>query len=337
MLKIKSDSMNGALDEARRLLGSGAVVLHAKQYEEPVLWGLGKKQGVEILAAPGQSAPAAPAQVGIGRLDVIEQGLDDIRRSLATLSTPPKKTSESAEKLVRRGVSESVAEAVLYGVPDSDKAVLDAVSRRIRCVGGPAFGRGQARLALVGPTGVGKTTTAAKLAARYSLFEKKKVALVTLDTYRVGAVDQLATYARILNIPIEVAFSAADCPNLMKKHADKDLIIVDTVGRSQRRKEQLLELGSFLKAVKPTETHLVVSASSDSDARREAIEGFSALGADRLLLTKLDECSKSGCVLELAAGSLLPFTFVTCGQDVPDDIALAESGALAKFVWEGLL
>ncbi|MCX6375184.1 MAG: flagellar GTP-binding protein, partial [Armatimonadetes bacterium] len=121
------------------------------------------------------------------------------------------------------------------------------------------------------------------------------------------------------------------------RHSDKDLIIIDTVGRSQRSNEHISELAAFVKAARPTETHLVVAASADPAVRREAVDSFGRIGVDRIVMTKLDECPRPGCVLELAVTSLVPYSFVTYGQDVPDDIAVAESDQLAKFVWEGVL
>ena len=348
MLKIKADNMRDALAEARRSLGEDAVILSTKQYEEPGVLGLGKKRCVEILASAGPSDAPVHAPIATvhpkeaGQVEVLERQLAEIRRTLAGMTSAPaapkrREFSPSIERLIRNGVSEAVAETVLAGCSDRTDDILNAIGKRIRCTGGIQCGRNQARVALVGPTGVGKTTTAAKLAARYSIFEKKKVALVTLDTYRIGAVEQLATYARILNIPLEVAFSPEDGEALVARHSDKDLIIIDTVGRSQRNREHITELGLFLNAAKPTEVNLVVSASADAAARREAVDSFGALRADRLILTKLDECAHSGCVLELAANSMMPYSFVTNGQDVPDDIAVAESRSLAKFVWEGVL
>jgi flagellar biosynthesis protein FlhF len=159
--------------------------------------------------------------------------------------------------------------------------------------------------------------------------------MLTLDTYRIGAVEQLATYARLLGIPLEVALSVDDVASLVASHADKDLILIDTIGRSQRSREQLAELARFLRAADPTEVHLAVSASSNAIAQTEAVGSFGVMSPGALVLTKLDECPQPGCVLGVASSSMLPFSYVTYGQDVPDDIAVARSESLAQLVWEG--
>ncbi len=245
--------------------------------------------------------------------------------------------SAAAERLIRNGVPEKIAELLTSdGEEDMDR-ILDLLARRITCSGALKVGKNQSRVALVGPTGVGKTTTIAKLAAQYSLVQKKKVGLLTLDTYRIGAVEQLSTYARLLDIPLEVALSPEDVDSLVARHRDKDLILIDTVGRSQRSREQLSELAKFLEAANPTEVHLTVSASASPAAQREAVDGFGSMSAAHLILTKLDECPQPGCIVGLSSTTLLPFSYVTCGQDVPDDISVADSKQLARVVWEGAL
>lgn len=340
--------MRDALAEARRQLGDDAAILHAKRYEEPALFGLVKKQGVEVLLAVDDDSPVehpadSPASTQLHR---VESQVTEVRKAISELMTGlavvrRKELSPPVQRLVDNGVSESIAESVMSGVGSDDKAAaLTAIAGRIRCSGDrerETPSSRQVRIALIGPTGVGKTTTAAKLAAQYSLVHKKSTALITLDTYRVGAVEQLATYARILNVPLEIAMRVEDVDALVAKHADKDLIIIDTVGRSQRSNEHISELAAFVKAARPTETHLVVAASADPAVRREAVDSFGRIGVDRIVMTKLDECPRPGCVLDLAVTSLVPYSFVTYGQDVPDDIAVAESDRLAKFVWEGVL
>lgn len=312
--------MHEALAEARRQLGDGVTVLHTKQCDSPALFGLARKRGVEILAA----------------VDTLHhRRSNDSGHVIAGTERLPE-SSPIVDRLVQNGVPNYLAESLCKSVEDLD-VIINNIAQRINVSGPIDCSRSQARVALVGPTGVGKTTTAAKLAAHYSHFHNKKVALLTLDTYRIAAVEQLAVYARILNVPFEIALCPEDVDALIAKHADKDLILIDTVGRSQRNREHVDELGKFVRAANPTEVHLVVSASASPAAQKESVNSFGSLRADRLILTKLDECPQAGCILGLAAESLLPFSYITYGQEVPDDITAAEKDYLARLVWEGSL
>lgn len=352
VLRIKAQSMIEALAEARKQLGDDAKVLHTRLCEDRRWLGLGRRYGIEVLAAadtslhvPRLRLAAAPRPVSAqGNLEDVARQLAEVRRALARLDSKrealaPKAPAPAVARLVRNGVSEGLAEVALGESQSSAEAgeVLKHIAPRIRCTGDIDCDRSQARVALVGVTGAGKTTTAAKLAAQYAISRKKKVALLTLDTYRVGAIEQIGAYARMLDLPIEVALSPEDVDGLVRRHEDKDLIIIDTVGRSQRKREHLAELETFLRQARPTETHLVVSASADAAAQREAVDAFRPLCADRLILTKLDECPRLGCILDLAATSLLPFSYITYGQEVPDDIAVADPDRLSSLVWEGTL
>jgi flagellar biosynthesis protein FlhF len=189
-------------------------------------------------------------------------------------------------------------------------------------------------IALVGPTGVGKTTTLAKLAARFSLERRKKVALVTADTFRIGAVEQLRTYARIMGVPLEIAQSGDQVKTGISRHMDCDIVLVDTVGRSHRNPEHLKELKSVLDDAGGIETHLVIAASLADGIQREALESFSVFSPSRLIITKLDEAPTCGCLVNLPLSSGLGISCFTAGQNVPQDIEFAEAGAIARRVVE---
>ena len=151
---------------------------------------------------------------------------------------------------------------------------------------------------LIGPTGVGKTTTIAKLAANFALFEGKSVGLITIDTYRIAAVEQLKTYAEIINLPIEVVYTVGEFKKALSKLGDKDLILVDTAGRSQKNKHHIKELKQFLAGRNPDETHLVLSANTKLDDLLETAEAFQAVSYNRLIITKLDETNELDNIIE---------------------------------------
>lgn len=175
-------------------------------------------------------------------------------------------------------------------------------------------------VALVGPTGVGKTTTIAKLAANFRLRQKNRVALVTVDTYRIAAVEQLRTYAEIIDLPMHVVSSPDEMRVAIDDLADFDLVLLDTAGRSPHDEIRIQELNEILAAAQADEVHLVLSATCGSRALRRTAAKFATVGVTSLLLTKLDECSGLGDVMPLLEECHLPVSYVTNGQNVPDDI-----------------
>jgi flagellar biosynthesis protein FlhF len=190
-------------------------------------------------------------------------------------------------------------------------------------------------IALVGPTGVGKTTTVAKLAATYKLRHNKKVGLITSDTYRIAAVEQLKTYAGIIGLPLEVANSPDEMRAAIEKLGACDLIVVDTAGRSQNDQRRLEELAEFAAAAQPDETHLVLTTTVGENVMRKTADRFRALRPDRCILTKLDEAVTTGPIAGLCDRIGLPLSFVTVGQEVPDDIEPARADRLARCVLDG--
>ncbi|RMF88776.1 MAG: flagellar biosynthesis protein FlhF [Nitrospinota bacterium] len=177
--------------------------------------------------------------------------------------------------------------------------------------------------AFVGPTGVGKTTTIAKLAAHYALGEKRKVALLTLDTYRIAAVEQLRTFAEIMGLSVDVVLSPAELHRLLSHHQDKDLILIDTAGRSQRDEVQMAELSSFFADSPSISLHLVLSATASPQNLMETVERFQRLPLQSLVFTKLDESNTFGTILSTSLQAQLPLSYLTTGQRVPEDIEVA--------------
>jgi flagellar biosynthesis protein FlhF len=250
---------------------------------------------------------------------------------------------------IMRDVRAELSAAVDAGATPSERVVREAVERRIAALlpeesadGSIAFGgrivagrSGARRIAFVGPTGVGKTTTLAKLAAQLKLKQGLSVGIVAADTYRIAAVDQLRTYAEILEVPVEIAASPADaaeaCEALQAEHS-VDVILIDTAGRSQNDRMKLSELRAFLKAAQPDETHLVLSATAGARTLTREAEAFGALGVDKLILTKLDEAATFGTLISLVERLGKRVSFFTHGQEVPEHIEIGRSRRLAELV-----
>ncbi len=183
-------------------------------------------------------------------------------------------------------------------------------------------------MALIGPTGVGKTTTIAKLAANYNLFEGKKVGLITIDTYRIAAVEHLKTYGDIINLPVEVVYKPADLNQSFQNLHDCDLILIDTAGRSPHNQAMMDELKKFLSHSKIGLILLAVSATTRYQDMISIAENFSQIAYTHLIFTKLDETNSFGPIISLAWKIRRPISYLTTGQNVPDDIEIAKSDKL---------
>lgn len=195
----------------------------------------------------------------------------------------------------------------------------------------PASGRRRV-VALVGPTGVGKTTTIAKLAANFKLRDGIKIGLVTVDTYRVAAVEQLRTYAEIIDLPMKVVTSPLEMRRALDELVGLDLILIDTGGRSPRDELKIQELKSLLAEAQVDEVHLVLSLTAGVSSLCATCEKFSAANTTALILTKLDEAAGMGSLLTAARRLPLPVSYLTTGQDVPDDIESANASRMARLV-----
>ncbi len=180
-------------------------------------------------------------------------------------------------------------------------------------------------VALIGPTGVGKTTTIAKLAATFKLVQGLDVGLVTLDTYRIAAVQQLKTYADIIGIPVNVILTPEELKQARKTFAGKDIVLVDTAGRSQRDAKKMDELQVFLDAGNFDQIHLVISAATNDANLEDIMKRFAPLATEHIIISKMDEAACPGHVLRIVLESDKRLSYVTTGQEVPDDIEAADA------------
>ena len=238
-----------------------------------------------------------------------------------------------ARDIIRR-VRQHLSPGQLADPAAVKKHLLGAIQGLIHTGGPIRLEPGRTRVvALIGPTGVGKTTTIAKLAAEFALRQKAKVALVSIDTYRIGAPEQLRIYADILNVPLKIALSPDELRAVINDLSGKfDLILIDTAGRSQNDQMKLNELKRFLAAAQPDETHLVLSTVAHYQNILSVIEHFSTFHFDKLILSKLDEAVNFGIVLSVIAKVDKGLSYVTTGQDVPDDIEVGQAERLAQLI-----
>lgn len=210
------------------------------------------------------------------------------------------------------------------------------IRKAIRVTGGIGLAAGTCQVvALVGPTGVGKTTNLAKLAALFAVRERARVGLVTADTYRVAALEQLRTYANIIGLDMKIAHEPKEMAEAIRAYHGYDLVLIDTAGGSPFNNEQMKDVRDLLDAAQPDEVMLLLGASTSLEDLRQVVTRFSCMKPASLLFTKLDETRRFGSLYCLAAEVGLPLSYFSVGQNVPDDVTLAHPGMVAKLVMEG--
>jgi flagellar biosynthesis protein FlhF len=366
----RAASMREALERVRRDLGGSAVILGTRELRRRRWLGLGRaREWIEVTAADPNAADeperprkgsvrfdpaeaAAPvaalqAQVGeqLGKLHAMVADLTRAGRIEHWLPEWPTELVPTYAALVEADVPETLARRLVRHVaerlepdeahrPDAVRAALREAVEGCLSIAPPIAALPGARriVALVGPTGVGKTTTVAKLAATFKLVHGLRLGLVTVDTYRIAAVEQLRTYAEIIDLPLAVANEPRAMGAALEGLGDVDLILIDTAGRSPRDEVRIRELAEFLAEARPDEVHLVLSATTGERSLRAAVERFAAARADRLILTKLDEADGLGGSLAAIGQANLPVSYITTGQSVPDDIEPADRRRLARLI-----
>lgn len=214
------------------------------------------------------------------------------------------------------------------------QSMLTGLVERQLQIGKPIqVARGQRKVvALVGPTGVGKTTTLAKLAANFRLREGLKVGLITVDTYRIAAVEQLKTYAELIELPMQVVTTPAEMRDALARFSDLDLVLIDTAGRSPHDELKIQELRDCLAAAQLDEVHLVLSLTANWTALQQAAQRFRPVGVTSLIISKLDEVSALGGLWSAARELQVPVSYLTTGQNVPDDIEPAQATRIARLL-----
>jgi flagellar biosynthesis protein FlhF len=220
--------------------------------------------------------------------------------------------------------------------------VLAAVYQKIVLKLGTPFslediGKDVKYIFFIGPTGVGKTTTIAKIASLFKLVKKTNLALLTADTYRIAAVEQLNTYAGILSVPLKVVYSASELSDAKPEMDGFDMVLIDTAGRSHKNKEQTEDIKRFIDAIPENEREvfLVLSAATKYKDLVRIVETYSEFTGFKLIFTKLDETGAIGCMFNVRMLTGAPLSYMTWGQQVPDDIGRVDAQAIAKQLLSG--
>lgn len=303
-----------------------------------------------VISLPSQAREVAEYNHLKSDVEDIKAAVMEIAQTLRYNHAPalPDYLKTAYVTLIEHDVNERLAleltEAVYKSMPPGEMDRKDLIDQRlIETIAGlvktgttskPESKRPRV-VALVGPTGAGKTTTIAKLTAIEKFVNNAGVGLITVDTFRIGAIEQLRTFAFIADIPMEVVYRPTEVSSALKKFSDKDVVFVDTVGRSQRAKKDLAELKKFVDAAKPDEVHLVLSASTSGKTLADVVERFKTLHPNNLIFSKIDEAVTFGPLFNIVQKMNVNVSYLTTGQGVPDDIVAADGIKIASLVYQG--
>ncbi|MGI8978385.1 MAG: hypothetical protein ACR2FY_04080 [Pirellulaceae bacterium] len=320
----RARSLQEALRLVREDLGPDASVLHTRDVAGGISRWLGGVKQIEVTASVEVQVPSRLESLArsITTDETHTADAHDYRSKFREDLFQPHRQSAGLDDLCRRAPEQAQV---------SQATRLRKLEQEI-CVSGPIrVGGGRPKVvAFVGPTGVGKTTSIAKLAAQYAFQQKCSVGLITVDTFRIAAVEQLRTYAEIMDLPLEVASSPREVGEAMARLGDLDLILMDTAGRSPRDEARMAGLRLLLAEAGVDEVVLVLSATAGLESCQGAAASFSRIGAASLLLTKIDEAVSLNNLIPVFCNPHLPLCYVTDGQNVPDDIRTAIPRHLAE-------
>jgi flagellar biosynthesis protein FlhF len=295
-----------------------------------------------VRAYESNKPPAQSESSALREVDEIKDILNKVLSRLdgeAPASQPPgaEREDENVKRLVLSDVDRNIASDIVSEFAGSGVKVpfRNWLSSVINTKGGDSSSAiGGRKIFFAGPTGVGKTTTIAKIAASQSLWENRRVVLMTADTYRIAAVEQLRTYAKILSIPIEIITDPKLVGGLLRKHRDADLILMDTAGRSHYDDSRIDELRELYEAYSPDAVHLVMAANIKYRDMLNVIERMGVVPLSALIFTKLDETSSFGTILNVMRDFGLPVSFFTVGQNVPNDIEVARGDRFVDMLFD---
>jgi len=357
--KYIADNYSKALVRIKQEMGDDALILTTRSIREQSDWDGNGASKVEITAAIDSSAnnvknePELKVSETTFKLpNFDEEAESDLKLLLYPLLSQSERAKSLGLKshqlelfshLTASGLNEKITAKILSKSSATSEGngpfsirtqLMETMKRLIVCQGGITFnGQFPKRVVLVGPTGAGKTTTIAKIAADLVYRQQKKVAFVSLDTFRVGGIEQLGIYGDIMKIPVEAAQDQVELEECVRRHSDKDVILIDTMGRCHKDRAYSVQLSKVFERMGKVETHLVLSVGSNEKQFFESYKQFSLLGINHVLFTKIDEGLNFGTMLNFSLRTNLPLSYLTTGQRVPEDIEVATRDKVIRLIF----
>lgn len=366
MKKYTADTMVEAMQKVRADFGDHAIILSSNVVESKGFLGLFKKKSVEVVA--GYDTPKQPTtRLNTSeslRADETSETTKQLKNEMAEMKkllesmkyAPPVELSQFPDELqtmLRYLKKQGIADKVITEIGNSmftymketkQDLTMDMQLEHVKTFfkeqieafpfGGISFEKKY--INVLGPTGVGKTTTIAKIAARTLLEKKKKVGFITTDTYRIAAIEQLRTYANLLQAPVEVVYSPSDFKAAIDKFAHLDYVFIDTAGRNYKESKFVEDLKEIVDFTLDMETFLVLSMTSKEEDMRVIIEQFKAFQIEKFIFTKMDETNSIGSLFNLMNEYHSGVAYYTNGQEVPEDLEEATVGNVIDLLLEDL-
>jgi flagellar biosynthesis protein FlhF len=370
--KFIAPSIKQALTDIKKELGDNAVILNSKKVKHGNL--LSKEMfeitaAIDELDHPkykeirpttvrhenAYSAPESTDWRAIEKVTKMTADMDEIKTALQQMSEQikynlpnlPKTLKDTFLELSDRGINHTIVQELVQNLYrdlsmndlDDNHRLQTFVKANIgnrfhfAPIGVPTSTEPYI-IMLIGPTGTGKTTTLAKMATHNGIYNNRKIAFITTDTYRIAGIEQLRTFAKIAQCPLEIVYTVDDIQKAILRHQDKELILIDTPGRSYHSHSYLMELKELIDRAKPNEVHLVLAANLSTQTMKNMIDHFSALPFNRFLFTKFDETACPSALLNVICEFNKAITFITTGQDVPDDIKCITPQEIANLIVE---
>ncbi|WP_456271529.1 flagellar biosynthesis protein FlhF [Bacillus sp. AK031] len=368
--KYTAPTMPEAMKKVRSELGESAVILNSKVIYTGGFLGLFKKKNIEVIAAidPNNKPKSAERRTPAAKPKVMQKQAEPVTKAVQiteSSSNQLEKEISELKSIVQLMKSsngfehypEHIRKALMFlkNQEVDEEYILESAEHLMSLENNEEYGSGLSEFLtsqisgmpfggisykkkfvnVIGPTGVGKTTTLAKMATEAVLEKRKKIAFITTDTYRIAAIEQLKTYAQLLNVPLEVVYKLADFQKAIDKFSDYDLIFVDTAGRNFREEKYVKDLEKIIDFKKDMETFLVLSMTSKEKDLKEIISKFSNVPIEKFIFSKMDETSSYGTMYNIIRSEQKGAAYITAGQSVPEDITEGTPKEIVRLMMEG--